>query len=144
MFEELFGVRPTIYTDHQALITKAGVDAVDMCLPHGLHHSIAVDCMEGGLDVLSGLVHARLAIGLQLGREVGRRAADQLVTAAAAEQLERAGVAVDEAIVLQHDDAVVGGREVGAIARLGFAEPLELVLPVVAVCHWVSVQAAAS
>ncbi|MEZ4866352.1 MAG: Gfo/Idh/MocA family oxidoreductase [Caldilineaceae bacterium] len=52
MFEELFGVRPIIYTDHQLLIQKAGVDAVDMCLPHGLHHSIAVDCMEGGLDVL--------------------------------------------------------------------------------------------
>lgn len=52
MFEELFGVRPTVFTDHQALIAKAGVDAVDMCLPHGLHHSIAVDCMEGGLDVL--------------------------------------------------------------------------------------------
>ncbi|HRW07977.1 MAG TPA: Gfo/Idh/MocA family oxidoreductase [Caldilineaceae bacterium] len=52
MFEELFGVRPTVYADHQTLITKAGVDAVDMCLPHGLHHSIAVDCMEGGLDVL--------------------------------------------------------------------------------------------
>lgn len=52
MFEELFGVRPTIYSDHQTLISQAGVDAVDLCLPHGLHHSIAVDCMEGGLDVL--------------------------------------------------------------------------------------------
>lgn len=52
MFEELFGVRPTVYSDHQTLIAQAGVDAVDMCLPHGLHHSIAVDCMEGGLDVL--------------------------------------------------------------------------------------------
>ena len=52
MFEELFGVRPTVYTDYHALIQKAGVDAVDMCLPHGLHHSIAIDCLEGGLDVL--------------------------------------------------------------------------------------------
>lgn len=52
MFEELFGVRPTIYSDHQTLIAQAGVDAVDMCLPHGLHHSIAIDCMESGLDVL--------------------------------------------------------------------------------------------
>ena len=52
MFEELFGLRPTIYSDHQTLISQSGVDAVDLCLPHGLHHSIAVDCMEGGLDVL--------------------------------------------------------------------------------------------
>lgn len=52
MFEEFFGVRPTVYTDYHALIQKAGVDAVDMCLPHGLHHRIAIDCLEGGLDVL--------------------------------------------------------------------------------------------
>ncbi|MEZ4675989.1 MAG: Gfo/Idh/MocA family oxidoreductase [Caldilineaceae bacterium] len=51
MFEELSVCAPRSIpspnVNHQA-----GVDAVDMCLPHGLHHSIAVDCMEGGLDVL--------------------------------------------------------------------------------------------
>ncbi len=52
MFEEFFGLRPTVYQDHRALIEEAAVDAVDLCLPHGLHHSIAVDCMEGGLHVL--------------------------------------------------------------------------------------------
>ena len=28
------------------------MDAADLCLPHGLHHGIAVDCMEAGLHVL--------------------------------------------------------------------------------------------
>jgi UDP-N-acetyl-2-amino-2-deoxyglucuronate dehydrogenase len=52
MLEEFFGLRPTIYTDHQALIASDAVDAVDLCLPHGLHHDIAIDCMEAGLHVL--------------------------------------------------------------------------------------------
>lgn len=52
LFEELLGLRPTIYTDHQSLINAGSVDAVDLCLPHGLHHGIAIDCMEAGLHVL--------------------------------------------------------------------------------------------
>lgn len=52
MLEELLGVRPTLYPTHQDLLEKARVDAVDLCLPHGLHHGIAVDCMEAGLHVL--------------------------------------------------------------------------------------------
>ena len=52
MLEEFFGTRPVVYNEHQELIKTAEVDAADLCLPHGLHHSVAVDCMEGGLDVL--------------------------------------------------------------------------------------------
>ena len=53
MFEELLGERPVVYGTHQALLAEAQVDAADLCLPHGLHHGIAVDCMEAGLHVLS-------------------------------------------------------------------------------------------
>ena len=52
MFEELLGERPVVYGTHQELLSKAQVDAADLCLQHGLHHSIAVDCMEAGLHVL--------------------------------------------------------------------------------------------
>lgn len=52
LLEELFSQRPAVYTDHQALIAAGGVDGVDLCLPHGLHHGIAIDCMEAGLHVL--------------------------------------------------------------------------------------------
>jgi predicted dehydrogenase len=52
LFDELFGLRPAVYTDHRAVIAAGAVDAVDLCLPHGLHHGIAIDCMEGGLHVL--------------------------------------------------------------------------------------------
>ena len=52
MFEELLGERPAVYGTHQDLLAEARVEAVDLCLPHGLHHGIAVDCMEAGLHVL--------------------------------------------------------------------------------------------
>ena len=52
MFEELLGLRPEVFVSHQDLLARAQVDAADLCLPHGLHHGIAVDCMEAGLHVL--------------------------------------------------------------------------------------------
>ena len=52
MLEELLGERPAVYGTHQDLLAEARVEAVDLCLPHGLHHGIAVDCMEAGLHVL--------------------------------------------------------------------------------------------
>ena len=52
MLEELLGQRPAVYPTHQDLLAGAQVDAADLCLPHGFHHGIAVDCMEAGLHVL--------------------------------------------------------------------------------------------
>ena len=52
MLEELLGTRPDVYPTYQDLLGEAQVDAADLCLPHGYHHGIAVDCMEAGLDVL--------------------------------------------------------------------------------------------
>lgn len=52
MLEELFGERPAVYPNHQELLAGTQVDAADLCLPHGFHHGIAVDCMEAGLHVL--------------------------------------------------------------------------------------------
>lgn len=50
--EELLGLRPKIYGDYRELLEKEAVDCADLCLPHGLHHGVAVDCMEAGLHVL--------------------------------------------------------------------------------------------
>jgi predicted dehydrogenase len=45
-------MHPTVYTDYQALLKQEQLDGVDICLPHGLHHSAAIDCMEAGVHVL--------------------------------------------------------------------------------------------
>lgn len=50
--ESRFGPRPTIYTDYQQLLQKEKLDAVDICLPHGLHHGVACAAMEAGANVL--------------------------------------------------------------------------------------------
>ncbi len=49
---EQLDMHPTVYTDYQELLKKEQLDGVDICLPHGLHHSVAIDCMEAGLHVL--------------------------------------------------------------------------------------------
>ncbi|MEM7538046.1 MAG: Gfo/Idh/MocA family oxidoreductase [Chloroflexota bacterium] len=86
MFEELFGLRPAMYSDHQTLITETTnngtVDAVDLCLPHGLHHDIAIDCMEGGLDVLCEKPLGITIKACQRMVEVAKRTGKVLSTAA--------------------------------------------------------------
>jgi len=46
------GANPQIYHDWEELVRKAPVDAVDICLPHGLHHVVGISCLEAGLHVL--------------------------------------------------------------------------------------------
>ena len=46
------GNRPTVYADYREMLAAEEIDGVDICLPHGLHHSVAIDCMEAGVDVL--------------------------------------------------------------------------------------------
>ena len=49
---ETQGASPQIYTDWQEMVTKAPLDAVDVCLPHGLHHLVGISCLEAGLHVI--------------------------------------------------------------------------------------------
>lgn len=50
--EAQLGTRPAIYTDYRQLLARAEVDVADLCLPHGLHHVVATDCMQAGVHVL--------------------------------------------------------------------------------------------
>ena len=52
MAEELLGVRPVIYADYREMLEKETLDGADLCLPHGLHHTASIDCMEAGVHVL--------------------------------------------------------------------------------------------
>lgn len=47
-----FGLRPAVYADYQQLLSREQVDGANLCLPHGLHHVAAMDCMESGVHVL--------------------------------------------------------------------------------------------
>ncbi len=46
------GASPEIYHDWEEMVCKAPIDAVDICLPHGMHHVVGISCLEAGLHVL--------------------------------------------------------------------------------------------
>ncbi|MCX7017271.1 MAG: Gfo/Idh/MocA family oxidoreductase [Candidatus Sumerlaeota bacterium] len=49
---DIQGAAPPVFTDHEKMI-KAGVaDGADCCLPHWLHHVLALPLLEGGLHVM--------------------------------------------------------------------------------------------
>lgn len=50
--ESRWGARPTVYTRYQDLLRHEHPDGADVCLPHGLHHDTAVECLEAGVHVL--------------------------------------------------------------------------------------------
>ncbi len=62
---ERFGVRPTVYGDATKLLEKEYIDGADLCLPHWLHHSVTVDCLESGVHVLC---EKPLGITIRAGR----------------------------------------------------------------------------
>ncbi len=49
---ELLGMTPRIYNDYQSMLTQEDLDGADLCLPHGLHHTFSIACMEAGVHVL--------------------------------------------------------------------------------------------
>jgi UDP-N-acetyl-2-amino-2-deoxyglucuronate dehydrogenase len=50
--EAKLGARPAVRTDYRQVLDRREADALDICLPHGLHHGVAVQAMEAGLHVL--------------------------------------------------------------------------------------------
>jgi len=49
----------------EELVAGDKVDAVDICLPHGLHHVVGVACLDAGIHVL---IEKPLAVSLKTGR----------------------------------------------------------------------------
>lgn len=45
-------IKPKIYTDIETMLKNESLDAVDICLPHNLHHVAAVQCLNKGLNIL--------------------------------------------------------------------------------------------
>jgi predicted dehydrogenase len=75
------GADPEIYHDWQDLIAKAPVDAVDICLPHGLHHVVGIAALGAGLHVV---MEKPYTVSVKTGRalaEAADRAGKVLATA---------------------------------------------------------------
>jgi UDP-N-acetyl-2-amino-2-deoxyglucuronate dehydrogenase len=46
------GGTPELYRNWEECLARAPVDAVDICLPHGLHHVVGIAALETGLHVV--------------------------------------------------------------------------------------------
>lgn len=68
---ERLGNRPAVYSDYHEMLNAESLDGVDICLPHGLHHTVAIDCMEAGLDVLC---EKPIGVSVRAGRRMAEAA----------------------------------------------------------------------
>ena len=61
------GEVPRVYTSFEEMIAKEELDAVDICLPHSLHHTVAIRCLEEGLHVI---IEKPLGITMRAARRI--------------------------------------------------------------------------
>jgi predicted dehydrogenase len=57
--------KPKIYTSYENLVKEESLDAVDVCLPHNLHHIVVTYCLERDLHVI---VEKPLGITMRAGK----------------------------------------------------------------------------
>jgi predicted dehydrogenase len=56
---------PVTYRNWEEMVGQGQVDAVDVCLPHGMHHVVGIGCLEAGVHVL---LEKPLAVSIKTGR----------------------------------------------------------------------------
>ncbi|MGQ9514714.1 MAG: Gfo/Idh/MocA family protein [Thermoproteota archaeon] len=44
--------KPKVYTNLDSMLNHESLDAVDIALPHNVHHTLACNCLERGLDII--------------------------------------------------------------------------------------------
>ena len=65
--EEKLGYTPDCYPNIEQMLDEAQVDAADICLPHAYHHTVAVPCLEAGLDCM---VEKPVGITIKAGQQI--------------------------------------------------------------------------
>jgi len=78
---EHLGRRPTPFVGYHEMLASGTVDAVDICLPHGLHHVAGIDAFRSGCDVI---LEKPFTVTMQTGRalvEAGAKAGKVLALA---------------------------------------------------------------
>jgi predicted dehydrogenase len=116
--EELLGARPRIFTDLAEMVREMPeLQAADVTVESGYHHSVAVACMEQGLHVLCEKPEAVSIRGCNLMIDAARRTGKVLSVAEnfrrdpihrLAKALLDDGAIGDVRLMLQHN---IGGRD---------------------------------
>ncbi|MBT4500688.1 MAG: Gfo/Idh/MocA family oxidoreductase, partial [Gemmatimonadetes bacterium] len=84
--EAFQGNKPAVYTDLEKMLNKAEVEAVDICTLHSEHHTVAVPCLEAGVDVL---IEKPLGITMRAGKIIMDAAVQAKRVLAVAENYRR-------------------------------------------------------
>lgn len=84
--KELFGTTPRQFDSAEAMAASGAVDAADICTPHAFHHTTAIPCLEGGLDVM---VEKPCGITIKASDLIIAAAAKKQRLVAVAEQVRR-------------------------------------------------------
>ena len=61
------GYAPRVYTRLEEMLKGEDLDAVDIAVPHSDHHTVAIACLEAGLDVI---VEKPLAITMRAAKRI--------------------------------------------------------------------------
>ena len=78
--------KPTIYSSLDEMLRNESIDAVDLCLPHNIHHTAACRCLDEGLNVI---IEKPLAITMRAARLIIQKAQKTGKVLAVAENYRR-------------------------------------------------------
>ncbi|MBO3831794.1 MAG: Gfo/Idh/MocA family oxidoreductase [Candidatus Brockarchaeota archaeon] len=77
---------PKVYTNFEEMLRHESLDAVDIALPHNVHHTVANICLEQGLDVI---IEKPLGITMRAARIILEKARKNNKVLAVAENYRR-------------------------------------------------------
>ncbi len=78
--------RPQVYTDLESMLNEVSLDAVDICLPHNVHHTVACQCLEKGLNLI---IEKPLGITMRAAKLIADKVEKHGKTLAVAENYRR-------------------------------------------------------
>jgi predicted dehydrogenase len=81
------GLKPRVYTDVERMLKEESLDSVDICLPHNLHHTVALQCLERDLHII---IEKPLAITMRAAKIIIDKASKHNRVLAVAENYRRA------------------------------------------------------
>ena len=86
MIQSFQDSKPTIYSSLDRMLSNESLDAVDLCLPHHIHHTTAYRCLDERLHII---IEKPLAITMRAARNIIQKADSSRRVLAVAENYRR-------------------------------------------------------
>jgi UDP-N-acetyl-2-amino-2-deoxyglucuronate dehydrogenase len=113
------GWTPAVYGSVGEMLEREPLDAVDIASPHGLHHVIAIECLQAGAHVL---IEKPFGVTIRASRAIIAAAENAGRIAATAEQVRR-GLSQRTARWLLQDRQLLGEVQQFYAQHAGYSDP---------------------